>query len=107
MLINGEWEVAAYQVDGENRPEEFFMYTLEFIETGRVKVTDPNNGVFSGAWLSYRKEGLNLGLYFGNNAPFDDLNHRWKIKEITPNRIELKDFNANGEIERILVLEKK
>ncbi|MDG1730710.1 MAG: hypothetical protein P8K68_03585 [Algibacter sp.] len=107
VLINGEWEVAAYQVDGENRPEEFFMYTLEFIETGRVKVTDPNNGVFSGAWLSYRKEGLNLGLYFGNNAPFDDLNHRWKIKEITPNRIELKDFNANGEIERILVLEKK
>ena len=107
ILIDGTWEVAAYHVDGVNNPAEFFMYTIEFIETGRVKVTDPNNGTFSGSWLSYRKEGLNLGLFFGNNAPFDDLNHRWKVKEITPNRIELKDLNANGGIERILVLEKK
>ncbi|WP_142785457.1 hypothetical protein [Changchengzhania lutea] len=107
VLINGAWEVAAYQVNGENKPEEFLMYTLNFLETGRVEVTDPNNGVFSGAWLSYRKEGLNLGLFFGNNAPFDDLNHRWKIVEITADRIEMKDLNANGEIERILVLEKK
>ena len=107
ILIMGEWEVAAYEVDGVNSPEEFFMYTLDFMVTGRIKVTDPNFGVTNGAWLAYRKEGLNIGLFFGNNAPFDDLNHRWKIKEITPNRIELKDINANGEIERILVLEKK
>jgi hypothetical protein len=106
-LISGTWEITAYQVDGVNKPEEFFMYTLDFIETGRVKVTDPNNGIFSGSWLSYRKDGLNLGLFFGNNAPFDDLNHRWKIKEITSDRIELKDLNANGGIERILVLERK
>lgn len=107
VLINGDWEVAAYHVDGVNKPEEFYMYTLNFMETGRVKVTDPNNGTFGGSWLSYRKEGLNLGLFFGNNAPFDDLNHRWKVKEITADRIELKDLNANGGIERILVLEKK
>ena len=106
-LISGTWEITTYQVDGVNKPEEFFMYTLDFIETGRVKVTDPNNGIFNGSWLSYRKDGLNLGLFFGNNAPFDDLNHRWKIKEITSDRIELKDLNANGEIERILVLERK
>ena len=106
-LISGTWEITTYQVDGVNKPEEFFMYTLDFIETGRVKVTDPNNGIFNGSWLSYRKDGLNLGLFFGNNAPFDDLNHRWKIKEITSDRIELKDLNANGGIERILVLERK
>lgn len=107
VIINGEWEVAAYHNDGVNNPDEFSMYTLDFMESGRVKVTDPNNGVFSGSWLSYRKDGLNLGLFFGNNAPFDALNHRWKIKDITPNKIELKDYNANGEIERILVLVKK
>ena len=107
VLINGEWEVAAYHNDGVNKPEEFFMYTLNFMETGRVKVTDPNEGVFSGSWLAYRNEGLYLGLFFGNNAPFDDLNHRWKIKEIAENRIELKDYSSTGAIERILVLEKK
>lgn len=107
VLVNGLWEVAAYHVDDNNNPEPFYMYTLDFKETGRVVVTDPNNGTFSGAWLSYRKEGLNLGLYFGNNEPFSQLNHRWKIREVSPNRIELKDLNANGGIERILVLEKK
>ncbi len=107
VLINGEWEVAAYYVDGVNKPEEFYMYTLNFMETGRVKVTDPNDGIFSGSWLAYRNEGLHLGLFFGNNAPFDDLNHRWKIKEITQDRIELKDYSSTGTIERILVFEKK
>ncbi|MFI1771718.1 hypothetical protein [Thalassobellus citreus] len=106
-LINGEWEVAAYHVDGENKPEEFYMYTLNFMETGRVKVTDPNDGIFNGSWLAYRNEGLHLGLFFGNNAPFDNLNYRWKIKEITSDRIELKDYSSTGAIERILVLEKK
>ncbi|MFL1011854.1 hypothetical protein [Flavisericum labens] len=107
VLTNGLWEVAAYHVGNVNKPEPYYMYTLDFRITGRVVVTDPNNGVFSGAWLSYRKEGLNLGLYFGINEPFAQLNHRWKIKEIAPKRIELKDLNANGVIERILVLEKK
>ena len=107
VLTNGLWEVTAYHVAGNNNPELFFMYTLDFRISGRVVVTDPNNGTFGGAWLSYRKEGLNLGLYFENNEPFNLLNHRWKIKEISLNRIELKDLNANGEIERILVLEKK
>ncbi|MEL0454773.1 hypothetical protein WJN01_00935 [Flavobacteriaceae bacterium SZ-1-7] len=107
VLTNGLWEVAAYHVAGNNNPEPFYMYTLDFKISGRVVVTDPNNGTFGGAWLSYRKEGLNLGLYFGNNEPFNLLNHRWKISEITPNRIEVKDLNASGEIERILVLEKK
>jgi hypothetical protein len=107
ILVAGEWEVDTYEVDGVNKPEEFFMYTLDFMVSGRVRVTDPNNGVTNGAWLSYRKDGLNLGLYFGNNAPFDDLNYRWKIKDISTNSIELKDYNANGEIERILVLKKK
>ncbi|MGB5419729.1 hypothetical protein [Algibacter sp.] len=106
VLISSTWEVAAYYVDGANKPEEFYMYTINFMETGRLKVTDPNSSIFNGSWLSYRNEGLHLGLYFGESAPFDDLNHRWKIVEITTDRIELKDLNASGEIERILVLEK-
>ncbi|WP_345192131.1 hypothetical protein [Algibacter agarivorans] len=110
VLINGEWEVAKYDdglVHVVDPTENFKMYTLNFLESGRIKVTDPNNGVTAGSWLAYRNNGLFLGMYFGNNAPFGELNHRWRIKEITLNRIELKDLNANGGIERILVLEKK
>ncbi|MEW4923053.1 hypothetical protein [Algibacter sp. 2305UL17-15] len=111
ILVSGEWEVAKYD-DGLihviDPTENFKGYSLNFIETGRVKVTDPNNGTSAGSWLAYRNDGLHLGLYFGRDSqPFSELNHRWRIKEIKPNRIELKDLNANGGIERILVLEKK
>jgi hypothetical protein len=110
ILINGEWEVAKYDdglVHVVDPTENFKLYTLNFLESGRIKVTDPNNGVTAGSWLAYRKDGLFLGMYFKDNTPFNELNHRWRVKEISPNRIELKDYSANGEVERILVLEKK
>ncbi len=107
VLVTGEWEVALYKDGDVNKTEEFFMYTIDFLESGYIKVTDPNNGIIDGNWLAYRNDGLFLGMHYGIEAPFDVLNHRWKIKEITPNRIELKDLSSTGEIERILVLEKK
>ncbi len=107
VLNAGEWEVASYLDENVNKTEEFLLYTIDFLESGYIKVTDPNNGLIDGSWLAYRNEGLYLGMHFGIEAPFDDLNHRWKIKEITANRIELKDYSSTGEIERILVLEKK
>lgn len=107
VLLTWNWEVALYKVGDVNKTEEFFMYTIDFLENGWIKVTDPNEGIIDGNWLAYRNDGLRLGLHFGIEAPFDELNHRWKIAEITQERIELKDLSANGEIERILVLEKK
>ena len=106
VIINGEWKVESYIDGDQNKTENYYLYTMDFLESGRVKITDPNNGVTAGSWLAYRNDGLNLGMYFGNNEPFGALNHRWKIKEITPNKIELKDFDSNGGIERILVLVK-
>lgn len=81
--------------------------TIYFKVSGKVLVADPNNGESSGSWLAYRNDGLNLDLYFGTNELCNQLSHRWKIVEITPNRIELKDLSSTGAIERILVLEKK
>ena len=83
------------------------MYTVDFLIAGRIKVTDPNNGNIYGSWLAYRKEGLRLGMLYENIAPFDVLSNRWKITSITATRIELKNFSSTGEVESILVLERK
>ncbi|TWO32517.1 hypothetical protein E1J38_006485 [Seonamhaeicola sediminis] len=108
ILVSSQWEVASYMDNDADLTENFFMYTLSFLETGRIKITDPNEGVTRGSWLAYRHEGLFLGMRFGrDNEPFNQLTHRWRIKEITPNRIELKDYSANGIVERVLVLERK
>lgn len=110
VVISGTWKVANYD-DGLTHVQDptlnFNMYSINFLESGRIVVTDPNNGVTAGSWLAYRHEGLYLGMLFSNTPPFNELTDRWKISEITPNRIYLKDLSASGTVERILVLEKK
>jgi len=103
----GTWEVALYKEEDTNLTENYFMYSINFLINGWIKVTDPNNGTINGSWLSYRNEGLYLGLNFGLELPFKALNYRWKIVSVTETRIELKDFSSNGTVERVLVLERQ
>ncbi len=106
VLSNGEWIVASYVDQGENETENYNDYVVGFNENGMLFAEGDGND-FRGSWIAYRNNGLYLGLNFKTqDEPFSELRHRWKIAEITPNRIELKDYNSNGEIERILVLEK-
>jgi len=110
VLISSTWEVAKYFIiEGEvNNTENYAGYTIEFLETGYIKVTDPNTGIIDGSWLAYRNEGLFLGMHYGIEPPFEVLNHRWRFAaNLSEGRIELHDKDANGNIERILVLEKK
>lgn len=107
VIVSSTWEVALYQDGDVDKTEEFFMYSIEFLENGYIKVTDPNYGIIDGSWLSYRSEGLFLAMHYGIEAPFDDLNHRWRIVEIDETRIELRDYSNTGTVERILVLESK
>ncbi|MCF7569252.1 hypothetical protein L3X37_12885 [Sabulilitoribacter arenilitoris] len=108
VLITGQWEVALYKDDGVDETQDYLMYTIDFLENGWIKVTDPNNGIIDGSWLTYRSDGLlKLALNFGLEAPFNEFNDRWKIVEVTQTRIELKDVSGGNGSEDILVLEKK
>jgi hypothetical protein len=107
VLTNGRWKVSTYIDQGANETSNYDGYTLAFNENGRVVAANDTN-TYGGSWLAYRALGLNLGLNFRTqDEPFNELKHRWKLKEIAPERIELKDYNAAGEIERILVIEKE
>ena len=117
MLIEGTWQVAKYDdglVHVVDPTLAFKNFTWDFMLSGRVTVTntiDPNtlpyNVLINGSWLTYRNGGLFLGLNFKDQAPLNELNHRWKVTSITAGRIELKDFSSTGAVERVLVLEKR
>ncbi|MFH6769991.1 hypothetical protein V8G56_14660 [Gaetbulibacter aquiaggeris] len=107
ILNSGIWNVALYQEGDVNKTENYYLYNIDFLENGWVKVTDPNNGIIDGSWLSFRNNGLFLGLNFGLEPPFEVLNHRWKIVSVKETRIELKDLSNTGTVERILVLERQ
>lgn len=106
-LVSSEWEVASYIDEGENETLNYKDYVIGFNQSGMLFAEGSGND-FRGSWLAYRYDGLNLALNFKTQeAPFNELRYRWKIKEITMERIELKDYSDNGEIERILVLERR
>ena len=108
ILNSGIWDIAKYEVGDTNLTEQFNMYGIDFLETGGLKVLNPNNVIVDyGAWIVYRNEGLFLGLNFGTDSNFNMFNHRWRIVSISENRIELKDLSSTGTIERQLVLERR
>lgn len=106
ILNGGDWLVAAYVNGDDNKTEIYNDFTIDFKENGGVLVTG-NDQEIKGAWFVLRDDGhLRLELNFGAVSPFDEFNYRWKILEISENRIELVDFSSTGNIERKLVLEK-
>ncbi|MBD0832362.1 hypothetical protein [Aestuariibaculum sediminum] len=107
FMVDGNWQVALYQDGAVNKTDTYNTYTINFNANGFVKVTDENQNVINGSWLTFRADGLFMGLRFEDTQPFKALNHRWKIKNPTETRIELLDFDAAGNLERKLVLEKK
>ena len=108
ILNAGIWDIAKYQVGDLTLTDQFHMYGFDFLETGGLKVLDPNNTIVDyGAWLVYRNEGLFLGLNFGTASNFNMFNHRWKIVSVTETRIELVDYSSTGTVERTLVLERR
>ncbi|MCH4553706.1 hypothetical protein [Aestuariibaculum lutulentum] len=107
LLIVGDWEVAKYQDGDVDKTSDYSNFTLNFMVSGRVTATDLEANVINGSWLAYRYEGVFLGMHFEETEPFTVLNHRWRVKEVSTTRIELKDLSASGAVERILVLEKR
>jgi len=108
VLNEGIWDIAKYEVGDQNLTEQFYMYGIDFMDTGGLKILDPNNTIVDyGAWLVYRNEGLYLGLNFGTGSNFNMFNHRWKITSVTETRIELTDYSADGTVERTVVLERR
>ena len=106
ILTEGLWQVANYLTLNGNLTEKYNGYVIGFHESGKVFAEGEGQNII-GSWMSYRNDAkLKLGLNFKQQEPFSAFNYRWKILEISPNRIKLVDYSSTGNIERTLVLEK-
>ncbi|MGC1203728.1 MAG: hypothetical protein WA839_02450 [Flavobacteriaceae bacterium] len=105
ILISNTWKITSYKDENIDKTSDFENWAFGFNENGKAFAEGDGRNVY-GSWLSYRREGLYLGLKYQDEALLNAINHRWKIVEITSTKIQLKGLNANGGIERILIFEK-
>ncbi|OEK08017.1 hypothetical protein A8C32_16300 [Flavivirga aquatica] len=105
IINDGEWVITLYEDGTINKTDDYSNYIMDFLPTGRVSFLYDNR--IQGAWFAYNEAELYFDFNAGTEeAPLGVLKHRWRIEYITQDRIELKDFNSNGLVERVLILEK-
>lgn len=106
ILNNGKWEVTSYIKGDANETEAFEGYIIDFLENGGVYI-EGNGQIIDGSWLPFRSENmLFLGLNFGLEPPFDMLNSRWKVIELSENKIELQNLSLTNTTANKLIFEK-
>jgi len=105
LLGDGVWKVGSYMEFDADLTESFEGIVIAFMQNGKILAEGQGKNFF-GSWFAYRNEGIYLGMNFRTEEePMILLEHRWKVVETSPSVIELKQYNASGEIIRRLVLE--
>jgi len=106
MLFENSWRIVWYEEGNLNKTVQFQDWAFAFNESGKAFAEADGQNVY-GSWLSYRNNDFFLDLNYGSNNALNILNYSWKIVETSDTRIQLKDYNTNGDIIRILEFEKQ
>ena len=100
IMANGPWMVAQYKDDGVDETEQFAGSTFDFLPDHIVSVTvSPTGPAYMGLWRVIRNSDgvIKVYLNFGDDVnPYGELTDDWKLVEITPNRIELRDIDDDN-----------
>jgi len=100
IMANGPWIVAQYKDDGVDETEQFTGSTFEFLPDHLVAITtSPTGPTYMGLWRVIRNSDgvIKVYLNFGDDvSPYGELTDDWKLVEISPNRIELRDIDDDN-----------
>ena len=99
IMAQGPWMVAQYKDNGVDETEQFAGSTFEFLPDHIVSITvSPTGPAYMGLWRVIRNSDgvIKVYLNFGDADPYGELTDDWKLVEISPNRIELRDVDDDN-----------
>ena len=105
-VLENEWEVASYEVNDEDKTEDFAGVTLDFNEANELVASINQDPIVDGLWRVRRdRDGdLKMLINLGDFDPYGQLTHRWEIEEISTTEIEI--VFEDDEITKVVILEK-
>ena len=105
ILNEGDWEIANFNDEGENKTSDYEGFVLDFKENFTLTATKDDENI-QGTWDIINEDGvLKLELDFNDVDPFDELEEDWIVVEIKTNRVEVNNLDNSGEEEMNLVFE--
>jgi len=107
-MLGGDWVVASYIDEGEDKTMDYGGYSVEFSTDNQLTIKEGGESFAAGLWRVLRnsEQKLKVILNFGDNIPFDELTDDWEFVSIEENRIELKDVSGGDGSVSTLVFEK-
>jgi len=108
IMMGGAWQVASYTENGDDMTQYYSGYSFDFSANHHISATLGETGPsFPGFWRVLRNYEHKLKVYlnFGEDGELAELTDDWNFVSISPNRLELKDFNDDGSYD-ILVFER-
>ncbi len=93
-LTTGVWYIT-YYFDDTDQTDAFQGYEFSFAANNTAQASSDSNTV-NGSWMFTSETPIELILFFGNNAPFDELDEDWEILEATDEIFRLRDLSGDG-----------
>ncbi len=99
ILPEGEWKIAKFIEDDEDKTSQFSSFAFKFSANGTVTA---QNDILSesGSW-SYDGSDSEpeLDINFPDGSILDDISDDWDIVSVSTSRIELSDKDSDGQID--------
>ncbi|RXR29423.1 hypothetical protein EQG68_13130 [Flavobacterium piscinae] len=90
VLTSGNWRISYYHNSDEDDTSVYNGYVFTFNANNTITITR-NSSTFTGTWLFYEEDGVDLLEIDFQDDPLDDLDDDWELLEFSSTLIQLKE----------------
>lgn len=90
LLTSGNWRISYYHEGDDDETSVYNGFIFTFNTNATITITR-NSSTFTGTWLFYEENGLDILEIDFQDDPLDDLDDDWELLEFSSTLIQLKE----------------
>ena len=94
VLTSGNWRISYYHEGDDDETIVYNGYVFTFNTNNTITITK-NSSTFTGTWLFYEEDGVDIVEIDFEDDPLDDLDDDWELLEFSTTLIQLKEEGDN------------
>ena len=90
ILTSGNWRISYYHEGDDDETSVYNGFVFTFNANNTITITR-NSSTFTGTWLFYEEDGVDIVEIDFQDDPLDDLDDNWELLEFSSTLIQLKE----------------